>query len=139
MEGTIINGQTCLETRGITARKEQITRNVYTNASQDKMYGPTHSDAMATGDIKGKGRGGSGHLAWTPDCTKDTHTIDYSNFNTVSTDSEPIGGLYDIEGREGIGGRRRAVVRSLYSREKPYGLNLISTEMNQAEGQVVIK
>ena len=56
--------------------------------------------------------------------------IDYSNFDTING-----GGLYDIEGRNDIGGRRRAMASSMYNQEYQYGANLVNTEENVMQGQ----
>ena len=127
---TIHDGQTCLESRGIVARNENIVRNDY-NINEE--YGPTHPDAISNGDPQGKGTGHGGHGHWLPDCSKPTNSINYSNFDT-----ENGGGEYDINGRNGIGGRNAAMSYSLYNKEYGYGLNLINTEKNQAEGQYVM-
>lgn len=82
------------------------------------------------GDPQGKGTLHHGHSHFLPDCTKPTTTIDYSNFDTVNG-----GGLYDIEGRNDIGGRKKAMVSSLYNKEYQYGANLIDTELNIQQGQ----
>lgn len=121
------NGQTCLELRGIDERNEEIVRNDYT---KENPYGPTHPDAVSNGDIQGKGTGHGGHTAWLPDCTKGTTTINYSNFDT-----EHGGGLYDIKGRNGIGGREKAMASSLYNKENPYGANLVKTDESIRQGQ----
>lgn len=128
---TVINGQTCLEARGIEERHNEIVRNDY---SIDNQYGPTHPNALSDGDPKGKGTGSGGHSHFLPDCTKPTNAIDYSNFET-----QRGGGQYDIEGRNGIGGRNRAIVNSLYSAENPYGLGLVDTIENVNEGQYYMK
>lgn len=124
------NGQTCLETRGITERNNEIVRSDYNINDQ---YGPTHSDALSNGDPQGKGTGHGGHTYWLPDCTKPTNAIDYSNFDT-----ENGGGIYDIEGRNNIGGRKRSLARELYNKENQYSTNLISTAENVAQGQYFV-
>lgn len=127
---TITNGQTCLESRAITERTTEITRSDYNIEDQ---YSATHKDALSDGDAQGKGTGHGGHTHWLPDCTKSTTTIDYSNFDT-----ENGGGLYDIEGRNDIGGRTKSLAYSLYNKENQYSANLIDTAENQADGQYVI-
>ena len=126
---TIENGQSCLEKRGMEERHQEIVRSDY---NIENPYSATHNDALSDGDVQGKGTGHGGHTAWLPDCTKPTTTINYSNFDTTNG-----GGYYDIKGRNGIGGRERALASSLYNKENPYGANLIDTEKNQQEGQFV--
>ena len=129
---TLPNGQTCLEKRGMEERAKEIVRSDYNINDQ---YGPTHPDAISDGDVQGKGVGGS-HTHWLPDCTKPTNLIDYSNF-TTSPDA-PIGGLYDIEGRNGIGGRKKALASSMYNQNYQYGASLVNTAENIADGQVFL-
>jgi hypothetical protein len=119
--------QSCLEKRGIEERNTEIVRSDYNINNQ---YSNTHPDAISDGDPQGKGTGHGGHTHWLPDCTKPTTMIDYSNFDT-----ENGGGEYDIEGRNGIGGRKKAMANSLYNREYQYTANLIDTSLNLAEGQ----
>lgn len=126
------NGQTCLETRGITERNNEIVRSDYNSENQ---YNSNHPDAISNGDVMGKGVGGS-HTHWLPDCTKPTNMIDYSNFSTDPT--MQIGGLYDIEGRNGIGGRKRAFASELYNYENQYSANLINTAENVKQGQYYV-
>ena len=127
MASTVENGQTCLEKRGMEERHEEITRSDYNIEDQ---YGPTHKDAISDGDPQGKGTGHGGHTHFLPDCTKPTTTINYSNF-----DSENGGGYYDIEGRNGISGRKRALATSMYNKEIQYGPTLVDTSANVADGQ----
>lgn len=124
---TVENGQTCLEKRGMEERHQEITRSDYNIEDQ---YGPTHKDAISDGDAQGKGTGHGGHTHFLPDCTKPTNMINYSNF-----DSENGGGYYDIEGRNGISGRKRALATSLYNKEIEYGPKLVDTSKNVADGQ----
>lgn len=127
MASTVENGQTCLEKRGMEERHQEITRSDYNIEDQ---YGPTHKDAISDGDAQGKGTGHGGHTHFLPDCTKPTTTINYSNF-----DSENGGGYYDIEGRNGISGRKRAMATSLYNKEAQYGPTIVDTSKNVADGQ----
>jgi hypothetical protein len=124
------NGQTCLETRGITERNNEIVRSDYNINDQ---YSVTHSDALSNGDPQGKGTGHGGHTFWLPDCTKPTNMIDYSNFDTFNG-----GGSYDIDGRNGIGGRTRALASELYNSENQYSAQLVNTAENVAQGQYVV-
>jgi len=127
---TVENGQTCLEKRGMEERHQEITRSDYNIENQ---YGATHQDAISDGDVQGKGTGHGGHTHFLPDCTKPTTTINYSNF-----DSENGGGYYDIEGRNGISGRKRAMATSLYNKEIQYGPTLVDTSANVADGQYYV-
>ena len=127
MAETVKNGQTCLEQRGMEQRAVERVRRTY---NEDNQYGPTHPDALSDGDVNGKGTGGD-HTAYLPDCNKPKGYFDYSNFNTVTG-----GGLYDIEGRNGIGGRRKALASQLYNADNQYGASLVNTAQNVADGQV---
>lgn len=119
--------QSCLEKRGIEERSVEIVRSDYNIENQ---YGPSHPDALSNGDVNGKGTGHGGHTHYLPDCNKPTSTIDYSNFDTFNG-----GGLYDIEGRNDVGGRKKAINSSLYNHERQYSANLINTEINLRQGQ----
>ena len=119
--------QSCLEKRGIEERSVEIVRSDYNIENQ---YGSSHADALSDGDVHGKGTGHGGHTHYLPDCNKPTSTIDYSNFDTLNG-----GGLYDIEGRNDVGGRKKAINSSLYNHERQYSANLINTEINLRQGQ----
>lgn len=121
--------QTCLEKKGIESRNETIVRNDY-NKSEE--YKDTHIDALSDGDVKGKGTGHGGHTHSIPDCNKPS-AINYGSFNT-----ENGGGLYDIEGRNGVGGRNFLKTISKYSGENEYGAHMIDTRANMIDGQISI-
>ena len=127
---TYSNGQTCIEKRGMDERHIEIARSDYNIENQ---YSASHSDALSNGDPQGKGTGHGGHGDWLPDCTKPTNMIDYSNFDT-----ENGGGSYDINGRNGFGGRIRSLARSMYNKENMYGPNLVNTEQNIIDGQYYV-
>ena len=118
--------QSCLEKKGIEERKEHIVRSDYNIEDQ---YSANHSDAKSNGDPLGKGVGGS-HTHWLPDCSKPSSMIDYSNFDTTNG-----GGSYDIEGRNGIGGRNYLKTISMYNENYQYGSHLVNTEENLNQGQ----
>lgn len=122
--------QSCLEVKGIEARNDLLVRNDYTRNDE---YSGLHPDALSTGDPLGKGSGGGGHLHSTPDCTRPS-VIDYRNFDT-----ENGGGLYDIEGRNGVGGRLFLQNISVYNDVNSYCNTNIDTSANIADGQIVIK
>lgn len=123
--------QSCLEKRAIDERNTEIVRSDYNSSDQ---YSATHKDAISDGDAQGKGTQHGGHTAWLPDCSKPLNMIDYSNFDTFNG-----GGYYDIEGRNDIGGRKRAMVNQLYNSENQYSVNLINTEENRNAGQYVME
>lgn len=121
--------QTCLEAKGITARNDSLVRNDYTRVN---VYSAIHPDALSTGDPQGKGTGHGGHTHSVPDCTQPS-TINYSNFDTNNG-----GGLYDINGRNGVGGRTFLQNISVYNENYEYGANLVDTTLNVQDGQIVI-
>lgn len=126
----IKNGQTCLEQQGMECRNDQIVRNTY---GKDNEYSEIHPNAISDGDDKGKGTGGNTSTAWVSDCSKPKNYFDYSNFTTNQ------GGCYsDINGRDGIGGRLKAQVSSLYNENFQYGASLVDTAANENDGQVII-
>lgn len=60
--------------------------------------------------------------------------INYSNVNT--TDG---GGQYDIEGRNGVGGRVYLENINLYNHENSYGIESVDTSLNRVDGQFVVE
>lgn len=123
--------QSCLEKKGIESRHEHLVRSDY---NKDDFYSVTHKDALSDGDVLGKGTGSGGHGHSLPDCNKPTTEIDYSDFDTING-----GGLYDIEGRNGIGGRTRLLNYCLYNQDNAYSASLIDTTANQNDGQYVVE
>jgi hypothetical protein len=124
--------QTCLEKKGIEERDQEIVRSDY---NFENPYQATHKDALSDGDVQGKGTGHGGHTAWLPDCNKPTGQINYSNFDTFNG-----GGEYDINGRNGIGGRNRAMASSKYNEDYQYGVDvLVDTDVNLQDGQYQVK
>lgn len=122
--------QTCLEVKGIQARNDSLVRNDYMRTNE---YSALHPDALSTGDPQGKGTGHGGHTHSVPDCTQPS-TINYSNFDTTNAG----GGSYDINGRNGVGGRVFLQNISVYNETYEYGPNLVNTSANVADGQIVI-
>ena len=125
--------QTCLEKVGIEKRHDTIVKNDYNIEDQ---YSELHNDALSDGDPLGKGSGHGGHTHYVPDCNKPSSMMDYSNFDTESSN---IGGSYDINGRNGVGGRNFLKTISIYNEENQYGPNLIDTTANEQDGQIIIK
>lgn len=119
--------QTRLEQQGMISRPEALVRNDY---EKNNEYSDLHTDALSNGDPQGKGTGHGGHTHSVPDATK-PKSIDYSDIDTLNG-----GGLYDIEGRNGQGGRTFLKNISLYNANYEYGLNLVDTSANLSEGQV---
>ena len=113
--------QSCLEKKGIEARGENLVRNDFNHTDE---YSVLHSDALSNGDPQGKGTGIGGHTFSIPDCSKPS-AIDYSNFDTMNG-----GGLYDIEGRNGVGGRNFLMNISKYNATHEYGVNSVDTSAN---------
>ncbi len=116
--------QSALEKYAIEER-EKIVKSDY---SKENPYSDKHKNAQSDKDNKGKGTNHGGHTHFLPDSTK--KGIDYSNFDTSNGGSKD-----DIEGRNDIGGRNKAMASSLYNKEHPYGSNLINTEENKNLGQ----
>lgn len=119
--------QTYLETKGKEVRDESLVRNDY---ERNDPYSVLHSDALSNGDPLGKGTGIGGHTHSMPNIGGPSY-INYADFDTSNG-----GGLYDIEGRGGVGGRNFLKNISLYNDKHEYGPNLIDTSLNRADGQV---
>ena len=124
------NGQTCLEKRGMEERHNEIVRSDY---NIEDEYSAKHKDAISDGYAWGKGTGHGGHGHFLPDCNMNTNTYNYSNFDTTNG-----GGCYDIKGRNGIGGRDRAMSISIYNQENQYGPTSVNTEKNIEDGQYFV-
>ena len=124
--------QSALEKNAIEQRQEELVRSDY---NFNDEYSVLHPDALSTGDPQGKGSGHGGHTHYIPDENKPKTLIDYSNLDT--TDSN-IGGEYDINGRNGIGGREFLKNISLYNEENQYGPNSVDTTQNIIDGQIII-
>ena len=116
--------QSYLEQEAITKREEILVRNDY---GQEVEYNTLHTNALSNGDPQGKGTGNGGHLFSVPNRNK-PKTIDYTNFNTFNG-----GGRYDIEGRNGIGGREFLQNISIYNANNEYGKNSIDTSANNGQ------
>ena len=121
--------QTNLEKKSIEARTKSIVRNDYTIKD---IYDENHKDAISDGDVMGKGSGMGSHTHSIPDYSKPS-AIDYTNFNTSEG-----GGAYDINGRNGVGGRNFLKNISLYNEEHEYGEHLIDDSANIADGQIFL-
>lgn len=122
--------QSCLEKKGIESRRDNILRNDYT---REEEYSFLHPDALSTGTPLGKGTGHGGHTHTVPNCEA-PRAINYSNFETNGG-----GGLYDIDGRSGIGGRNFLMAASLYNQTRDYYEMGVDTSANEMDGQIDIK
>ena len=120
--------QTCLESKAIDLRNKSFVRNDYTKNDE---YSAQHPDALSNGDPLGKGTGHGGHTHSVPDCNRPS-VIDYSSTDTNG------GGYYDINGRDGVGGRTFLKAINLYSENNEYSADSIDTSLNVADGQIVI-
>jgi len=125
--------QTALEAKAIEKRRSSLVKNNY---NKEDEYSSMHKDALSDGDPQGKGSGHGGHTHYLPNPSRPSTLIDYSN---LDTEGKNIGGQYDIEGRNGIGGRNFLKNISLYNEENQYGPSLIDTESNIQDGQIIIK
>lgn len=122
--------QSNLEKKGIDARHDSIVRNDY-NINDE--YNGNHSDALSNGDPQGKGTGSAGHSHYLPNYNLPQTLFNYSNVDTTTA----AGGKYDIEGRNGIGGRNFLSTINIYNSENQYGYESVDTTLNQQDGQVV--
>lgn len=124
--------QTNLEKTGFEKRRELEVRNDY---NKNEEYNYTHPNAISDGDVKGKGTGSGGHTHVVPSDDKSVTT----RYNYGMFDSTRGGGLYDIEGRNGIGGRQFLQTISKYDSEHQYGAHSVDTSANIKDGQYFIK
>ena len=122
--------QSRLEAEAIETRKEHLVKNDYQKLVDE--YNESHPDALSGDDPLGKGTGNDMTYS-IPDATKSKHQY------TKNVDTENGGGLYDKEGRNGIGGRKKASIINIYSAATPYGEDSVDTTKNIEDGQYVIR
>ena len=120
---------------GVPVRGDVTTSNILNNTyNASDEYSALHKDALADGDVRGRGTGHGGHTHTIPDYTKPKNMFDYSNIDT----SNKAGDAYDQHGRNGIGGREFLTAINIYNEENQYSANIIDTSKNVADGQVKI-
>jgi len=111
MANTVVNGQTCLEKRGITERRILIQQNEYNGKDKGSMYSADHENALSSPDSKkGKGNKSGGHTfieGYFGKPKDNANAIDYKNFNTISEKGSTIGGCVDIKTRGELYNLRR--------------------------------
>lgn len=122
--------QSRLESEAIDKRHELEVISDYQKDTNE--YSEQHQDALSNGDPQGKGTGVS--MGYSIPGQTTNKGINYTNIATNSG-----GGLYDIEGRNGIGGRRYLEAINMYNAENSYGVDSVDTSMNVAEGQFIVK
>lgn len=122
--------QSRLESEAIDKRHELEVISDYQKNTNE--YSEQHQDALSNGDPQGKGTGIS--MGYSVPGQTTNKGINYANIATNSG-----GGLYDIEGRNGIGGRRYLETINMYNAENSYGVDSVDTSKNVAEGQFIVK
>ena len=122
--------QSRLESEAIDKRHELEVISDYQKNTNE--YNEQHKDALSNGDPQGKGTGVS--MGYSVPGQTTNKGINYTNIATNSG-----GGLYDIEGRNGIGGRRYLETINMYNAENSYGVDSVDTSKNVAEGQFIVK
>ena len=122
--------QSRIESEALDKRHELEVISTYQKNTNE--YNEQHKDALSTGDPQGKGTGVS--MGYSVPGQTTNKGINYSNIATNSG-----GGLYDIEGRNGIGGRMYLETINMYNAEKSYGIDSVDTSKNVAEGQFIVK
>lgn len=128
-----INNRSRLQDEAIEKREELVGKNRYVN-TPDKMYTEESKDARSDGDPLGKGTGVPLGVAPRPG-EINSKAISYANMDTTAG-----GGLYDIKGRNGVGGRDRLMAMNLYGPNDGYnyhGQNMVDTTENVRAGQYV--
>ena len=127
--------QSALEAKGMIERQQEITRSDY---NKQDAYSDSHEDAISHPDdpekVLGKGTQSGGHQHYTPDFSKPSTLINYSNLDTTNG-----GGYYDIHGRNEQGGRDRLMKINIYNKDNAYGPGSVDTTVNINDGQYVMK
>lgn len=125
--------QSCLEKRGKDERDKEIIKSDYNNLNKENNYSSSHPDALSNGDAQGKGSSHGGHKYWKPHYyngnTNFKNTINYDNFDT-SIESN-IGGCYDINGRNNIGGRVNSIQTNIFNSNYQYSADIIGTKIKK--------
>lgn len=118
--------QSCLEIVSIKERHEEIVRSDY---NYENQYNAQHPDALANGDMRGKGTANGGHSHWLPDCRSyiGTSTFRYDDFDTAVASN--AGNNADNEARSA------SLARSMYNAETQYSARYVDTSANLLEGQ----
>lgn len=120
---------------GVQVRGDVTTKNILNNTyNRSDEYSSMHKDALADGDVRGKGTGHGGHTHSIPNHNLPKTLFDYSNIDT----SNKAGDAYDQHGRNGIGGRDFLTAINIYNEENQYSASIIDTSKNVADGQVKI-
>ena len=122
--------QSRLESEAIDKRHELEVISTYQKNTNE--YNEQHKDALSNADPQGKGTGVS--MGYSVPGQTTNKGINYSNIATNSG-----GGLYDIEGRNGIGGRMYLETINMYNAEKSYGIDSVDTSKNVAERQFIVQ
>lgn len=122
--------QSRLESEAIDKRHELEVISDYQKNTNE--YSEQHEDALSNGDPQGKGTGIS--MGYSIPGQTTNKGINYANIATNSG-----GGLYDIEGRNGIGGRKYLETINMYNSVNSYGVDSVDTSKNVAEGQFIVK
>lgn len=120
--------QTRLEAKGFEKREELLAENDYQQKSNE--YSASHKDAVSDGDALGKGYNTTLGISDLPGENPNTG-ISYKVVDTTKG-----GGLYDIKGRNGVGGREKSQLMNLYGPNYEYGVELIDESANEAAGQI---
>lgn len=127
--------QSALEVKSMDERHKELVRSDY---NKNSAYSEMHEDAISHPDdptkVLGKGTNSGGHQHYTPDFTKPSTLINYSNLDTTSG-----GGYYDIHGRNEQGGRNRLIAINIYNKDNAYGPNSVDTTENIEDGQYVMR
>lgn len=98
--------------------------------TKTNKYDENHKDALADGDALGKGTGMPMGYA-VADYNAPRTQMNYSVIDTTTN----AGGLYDTDGRNGMGGRKRLMTINRFNENNPYGENSVDTSANIADGQ----
>lgn len=129
------NRQSALEASAIKERNKELDKNRNYGRGEGREYNSSHEKAKSTPDSPhGKGVENSDHQIYVPELEKNSTTrYRYDSLNT-----EKGGGLYDIKGRNGDGGRERLLEINLYDKNNEYGPGLIDMSANLDDGQYII-
>lgn len=128
--------QSPLEYEAIKEREIELANNLTYGRGEGSEYSESHATAKSNLDNPlGKGVEGTDMQEYIP--VLDKSGISKTKYNTGSLNTTKGGGLYDIKGRNNDGGRENLLGKNIYSKETPYGPNMVGS-IEDIEGQYVV-
>ncbi len=123
--------QSRLEKEAIEKRKELVAKRNY---NRENEYSVNHKDAISDDTPYGKNpkdeEASDIYLVPNPNGSKTA-----MGYSMITSNG---GGLYDREGRNGVGGRKYLSTISVYGPKNAYGEDSVDTSLNVENGQIIV-